>query len=290
MWGDGWDMEDLSLWSPDDLRVRDGPKMELSDASSALLLKKGPSVLTKSAAASSLSLNTVAAGSVDETVRGSEEPTSFSRWENAFDFLTDGARAVKAFSRPYPVATVGRPKDIQFDIAKAEFKLTVVVSPDDGPDLERLGDDWEKVATEIYVPLVHYASDKLVARFGEQTCDSTPVGDGTLSKEPSPFASRDVSTIDLLNVGPAASVSDRLFSPAALPLALDVEVSDGRWEVEGQTLRWWYLAPVDGESECEYTITIRRSGGAIKTAEEAQNARSIWDDCCLFLKDCCMLM
>lgn len=291
MWGDGWNMEDLSLWSPDDLRSRDGPKMELSDASSALLLKKGQghSVVTKSAATSSLSLTTVATGSADETLRGGE-PVSFSRWENAFDFLTDGARAVKAFCRPYPIAVIGRPKDIQFDIAKAEFKLTVVVNPDDAPDIKRLGDDWDKVATEIYVPLVHYASDKLVARFVEQTCDSpsTPIGDGALSKEPSPFASRDVSTVDLLNVGSSTSASDNLTSPAAISLALDVEVSAGRWEVEGQTLRWWYLAPGEGEPEREYTITIRRSGGAIKTLEEAQSFRSFWD-CGSLLDSCCVM-
>ncbi|KAH9930851.1 glycoside hydrolase [Fomitopsis serialis] len=290
MWGDGWNMEDLSLWSPDDLRSREGPKMELSDASSAVLLKKGPNVSARSAAASSLSLATLAAGSEDETLRVSYEAAAL-RWENAFDFLTDGARAVKAFCRPYPVAVVGVPKDIQFNIAKAEFTLTVRVRPEDAPSPERLGARSE-LATEIYVPLVHYAGDKLVSRYAEQTCDtpSTLTSDDALSKEPTPFASRNASTANLSVQASSTSTYDRLFSPSAIPLALSVEASAGRWDVDGQTLQWWYPVPGDGEADREYTITIRRAGGAIKTAEEVQSTRSLWDDCCSFLKRCCVVM
>jgi hypothetical protein len=59
--------------------------------------------------------------------------TSYNRWDSAFDFLTDGARTVNAFSRPYPTATIGVPTDVQFDIAKAEFRMVVRVCAEDAP-------------------------------------------------------------------------------------------------------------------------------------------------------------
>lgn len=220
VWGDGWNLEDLSIWSYDDLRGTKQP--------------------TQSAIA------------------------SLDRWKNAYDFLTDGARAVKAFCRPYPIATVGVPKDIQLDIKTAEFKLVVRVRPEDRPrhqtltragssssssttlELENLEEsekpeqrtkpeEAEELATEIYVPLVHYATDTVLARArGEQ---------------------------------------DEKLGPW---LALSVRVSEGRWRMEGQTLKWWYPVPADGESEREYTITITRAGGAIGAAE-ANRRRSLWE-------------
>ncbi len=54
------------------------------------------------------------------------------------DVLTDGARAVKAFSRPYPVASVETPIDIQFNISKAEFRMVVRVRAEDAPVFARL--------------------------------------------------------------------------------------------------------------------------------------------------------
>ncbi|KAF8218331.1 hypothetical protein K438DRAFT_1747512 [Mycena galopus ATCC 62051] len=43
-------------------------------------------------------------------------------------------------------------------------------------------------------------------------------------------------------------------------VGVDVQVSGGRWRVEGQVLRWWYDVPAAGEPEREYTIEIRRAG------------------------------
>ncbi|OSX56297.1 glycoside hydrolase family 5 protein [Postia placenta MAD-698-R-SB12] len=298
-WGDGWNMEDLSLWSPEDLRPRSDYKMELGGASSTGLLKKDVIVTTRSATTSALSLSTLAdapEGSSDGTLTPSREIASFSRWENAYDFLTDGSRAAKAFCRPYPVAVVGAPKDIQFNLAKAEFKCTVLVRAEDAlrpQGISASADDG--LATEIYIPLVHYASDSLVARFSdrEQECDgaATMTPEGSLSKDSSPSVSRNASSAQLaIPSAPSGSASlSRLFDSASEQLS--VKVSAGRWEVSGQILKWWYPIPAPGEPECEYTIVVTRQGGAITTMEEAAIARrGLWERWCSMLRECCCVL
>ncbi|GBE82841.1 glycoside hydrolase superfamily [Sparassis latifolia] len=311
-WGDNWNMEDLSIWSPDDLRPRESIRMGMSAASSSKSLvtksiKGVPIILTASAAPSSLSLATLPleTGAVDGETNNAEI-TSFGHWENAYDFLTDGARAVKAFCRPFPTAIVGVPKDIQFNVSKAEFKFTVCVRPEDAPRAEGLSapksssssmtstavDDDESedvLATEIYVPLVHYGSDALVTRFTEQQCDdtsSTPVLDGPLAKDFGPYRSQNVSVSNLSDGTPSYLTP---FAPSAAPLALSVHVSDGRWAVEGQTLKWWYGVPAPGAPEREYTITITRAGGVIKTAEETEPTQGLWAEWCSCLNGCTIM-
>ncbi|KAI0344960.1 glycoside hydrolase family 5 protein [Trametopsis cervina] len=294
MWGDGWDLEDLSIWSPDDLRRKDEYRMPAAQDSSAALLKKpgmvGMSVVTPS----SQTLTTLGGPS---PVLGQKEllVTSLDGWENAYDFLTDGTRAVKAFSRPYPRAIVGLPHDIQFDIAKASFTLTVRVRPEDalngrsvdeprsssssGTTLDTDRD--EPLATEIFVPLVHYASAETISRLDrEQTIDDD--GSSTSSPIEGPPMLRRQPSLDLSASWRSAST----MASSGSPLALSVSVSEGRWAVEGQLLKWWYPVPASGEGEKTYTITITREGGAIKTAEERSKASSWWDILC----GCCPVM
>ncbi|KAH9939430.1 glycoside hydrolase [Amylocystis lapponica] len=226
-----------------------------------------PAITTVSARASSLSLATLP---VDNGANVSQEITSFAYWENAYDFLTDGARAVKAFCRPFPTAVIGLPTDIQFNIAKVEFKLTVRV-----PDVD------EALATEIYVPLVHYASDDVIARFMDQRCD-TPrrsLKTGKCRKTTAPLPTPMAFTFNP-------------FAPESSSLSLSVQVSDGRYAIEGQTLKWWYSVPPPGAPEREHTITITRVGGAIKTAEEEQSrCVGLWEQwCSSCLGESCTLM
>ncbi|KAG8776541.1 hypothetical protein FRC12_000848 [Ceratobasidium sp. 428] len=47
-------------------------------------------------------------------------------------------------------------------------------------------------------------------------------------------------------------------------LALEVELSEGRWIVDGRVLRWWYDALGESELDKEITLKIRRKGGLIK--------------------------
>ncbi|KIY47560.1 glycoside hydrolase, partial [Fistulina hepatica ATCC 64428] len=188
-WGDGWNMEDLSVWSEDDLasatqqqqseyvQVCCGSKFDASyfgvstmfgagpDDSKAILLKKSGT------SSSSSSLATLGQAGLSSTtlhaIRSRRAEQDLEAWHaSPYTFLTDGARAVKAFCRPYPIAVVGRSKYVDFDINKASFKLTVVVSADDRPFAHRdpRGSDQcasgaEELATEIFVPLVHFASE-----------------------------------------------------------------------------------------------------------------------------------
>jgi len=90
---------------------------------------------------------------------------------NPYVFLTAGARAFRAFARPWPVKVVGRAVDVRFDIAKGWFRMVVWVGEEDALVDENVvldGEDdggkkrKEKLATEVYVPLVHYAHPRLV--------------------------------------------------------------------------------------------------------------------------------
>lgn len=225
-WGDNWNLEDLSLFSVDDLH---GPEIPshyrmngglaamstetFNDRSnSRLLLTRASSVdIDRMDIASRISsypqldpvnLSMTSFDTFGPDYRRPESrnrPTALRRLteteaemavataaqrsganaETLYQFLTNGARAVGAFTRPFPIATVGTPTNIQFNISHAEFKLTVRVSADDvlaatttvssSASSHRRSDttssEKEEVApTEIFIPLVHYAADPFARR------------------------------------------------------------------------------------------------------------------------------
>ncbi|KAK7438478.1 hypothetical protein VKT23_018093 [Stygiomarasmius scandens] len=324
-WGDGWNMEDLSLWSEDDVGVTGrlglyaNKRLAQSqatismygigaDESQAVLLKKkdGSSISTDKLSStvggqSSLSLATM------KTAGGRAE--LMMRWrENQFDFLTDGARAARAFARPWPTKLIGRASDIQFDISSAHFKMTVKVREDDKLNVD--GIDEEDPASEIYVPLVHYAHQRLLTSrppvLVKDIDDLVDRGAGPISEGSSRIISRLGSrapssiqvNVDVPPVphpqppysGVTDSNTDSPTPTLALPsvdwlgmaneedlVDVEVQVSGGRWEIHGQMLKWWYDVPEAGEGEREYTIEIRRVGGVIKMKElEEQQTCQQW--------------
>ncbi|VDB96887.1 unnamed protein product, partial [Peniophora sp. CBMAI 1063] len=203
-WGDGWNMEDLSLWSADDLR--DGGAVYAGaggDKSSAALLQRGaaPSMRAGPMPGSQLSLATVP-GTNGE---GAMPMAKGTMTAPSFDFLTDGARAVRAFARPYPMATVGAATSIEFDCDKSEFRLTVRVTSEDACS----------EPTVVYLPAVHYAADAAV---GSQLVQSADAEDASASGGQSR----------------ASSSSETLpGDEGEMALAVEVEVSEGKWEVDG---------------------------------------------------------
>jgi hypothetical protein len=308
-WGDLWNMEDLSLWSVDDLRSRcqAGMYQASSDRSSAMLLA-GPRATRSRCSTglggtgsftpgsqSQLSLATMPAAADDES-RGADI-NSFRHWDSTFDFLTDGARAAKAFSRPYPIATVGIPIDIQFDIAKAEFRLVVRVRAEDSPVAFRsaartrpgtpsstaysANDDpkVEPPPTEIFLPVVHFAADRTV---GPLMYKSKQKEETEMDIDEEPARSRSSETLGGLAPVP--------YPPRALRngLAAAVFVSGGRWELDGTTLRWWYPVPQPGEPDREYTIVVARRGGRIVTKQE-RSQQGFWERLCRSAGDCCIM-
>lgn len=269
-WGDGWNMEDLSLWSPDDLKHH-GNEMSVDNSSTAGLLKGSKS-------GTSLSTPTIGDTATLTTLPFGNDGVDLNSWGNPYEFLTDGARAVRAFSRPWPTAIIGLPKDLNFNISTTLFKLTVTVRPEDALrprddlSLSSAGvDKEEEPATEIYVPLIHYAHNKYIPN-AQNVDDEAAKGNVEVLAD-TPGGSRNVSTINLLTLFPHVSATD-LVPPTAV-LDISVYASEGRWSVEGQTLKWWYPVPKDGESEKEYTIEIKRKDGVIKTAAEESGM-----DCC----------
>jgi hypothetical protein len=238
-WGDRWNGEDLSIWSKDDTDRLLGSRRRMMSGSRESSIPGTPIYFTPN---SSSTLLTV----MDNLRRRDPSPTPSPLLE-----LNDGARALAAICRPYPVAIVGRPIDIEFDIKTSEFVLKVQVAADDVLD--------PSVPTEIYVPHVHYAAfPREVVRDARQDegYPSSPsalsvnedkdkvVGSGRITPSPSTDGNSDLDD-------------------KSSALALEVEVSSGNWEVKGQTLKWFYTRPSEGQAPVEGWIRIRRAGGAI---------------------------
>lgn len=274
-WGDGWNMEDLSLWCSDDLRTGEAERVPALRIPSKFSMGS-----LAPAQASTLTISTLptysspyATSSVEEVEPVQYEPASL------LSFLTNGARAVRAFCRPWPIAVVGTPTNIQFDISKATFHLTIKVNADDVP----VDDDDDLVPgkkglckdsslpTEIFLPLVHFASDACLTKaLGSKAQDQV---DDSMDVEQE-GSSRSTSGTTTPRVYTSSTLTLPLTSQAALlPVVfkddwydITVTASEGRVELlaSEQKLLWFYTTPMDEKEDNELTIEVRRSPGAIK--------------------------
>lgn len=271
MWGDGWNNEDLSLWSADDVRGVGGLLGSARTSSTSLATLPVPSSPYASARSS-----TYGAGSV--------------ALHDLLRFLRDGARATRAFCRPYPVKAVGTPLDVQFDIGKASLKVKIRVTPADAPQVETGlgtetegeegpsldkdgegdGDGESALPTEIFIPLVHFASDGCVERsVGVEGREQRVDGEDLDVSESSRSRSGSMVTLPLTMSKSLASGKGEIQTDG---YAVQVKVSEGRVEVDEseQILRWFYAVPVMGEKEV--SIEVKRVGGAIDWVRVTRNA------------------
>ncbi|RHX89458.1 glycoside hydrolase family 5 protein [Leptospira stimsonii] len=76
--------------------------------------------------------------------RWNEEDLSIYSLDTPTAYDEDGGRAVKAFSRPYPVRTKGLPVALSFDMERSLFKFSFRQEGDLFPE------------TEIFIPDIHY--------------------------------------------------------------------------------------------------------------------------------------
>ncbi|KAF9036887.1 glycoside hydrolase superfamily [Panaeolus papilionaceus] len=237
---------------------------------------------------------------------------------NPLLFLTNGARAYRAFIRPYPMKTVGRVISVDFDIGKGSVRVVVGVGEGEIERRRREGrnGDAEDDATEIFVPLVHYAHPRLLEGLFDPSSSWTSSSSST-AKSSNEGHERITSTSTSTSTSTAASsttLRNRKRAGAPDPIEsyggesgeepvvdLDVWVSEGRWDVKGQVLRWWYVGDSTtststartsasggarargaaaggygkgGEvGERQYTIEIKRKGGALKGLPEKLRKR-----------------
>lgn len=235
---DGRNGEDLSLWSADD-QAPTSLGEPAGDGSVSMTSSKYPSSTTlASSTKSPVTSNDV---SPEAVAAGQVKPA----------LLLDGARAVGAFCRPFPTATVGTPKRLDFDIKSSTFKLVITVSADDAAS--------DGVMTEIYLPYVHYA-----ATLGQRESELEDYVSRSLAN----------SKANLLE-STSSSPRTEFASPV---LDVDVTVSTGRYETSGQTLKWWYKPPLGGSIDVE--ITVKRNGGAMLWEQTADAQAGSWFDIC----------
>lgn len=289
-WGDGWNMEDLSLWSLGDLvekRQGGGSVVTLcggigvgNGKSTATLV---PSSVAASATSSALNLLDVPLtrrAYPDPTRRPHHPYTNIRGYTvNPFIFLTNGARAYRAFSRPRPVASVGVPESVEFDIGKGVFRLKVRVGSEDIIALGERGDGGardEERATEVYLPLVHYANADVV-QDAYRVWNETEVEEGTET---------DTNTVVDFEIGSNTdkeapcligdtyrlvypSVDGRKCAGEEVALVnVDVWVSHGKFRIVGQRLLWWYEDAVGGEEKgMRVDMEVRRRGGPLKVVD-----------------------
>lgn len=363
LWGEGWNLEDLSLWSGDDMRGAVGPERQIpymlppseeevgnvkggttvtavevdgdgtdeedtaEDAEERARIARNLKAALKvrdnaSAAASTINLGRLLQpqpqGGKSLTV---PEPPSmhipaaststialtdcltttlppiltqappfattngfplFNTPSNAFSFLINGARAYQAFTRPYPLATVGTPTFWEFDIAKAEFKLTVRVGREDIPYID--GKDAVSIEdvlhpTEIYLPIVQFARDEVIreafgvpervsknvrhakqSSVGTESTISVRVTDpqGRKTKGSSSVAGGSMISLNapqkpFVAAGAVASSASSLALPDSSATlddpfkdayALEVTLPTGTsFSIENQLLKWYYPVP-----------------------------------------------
>ncbi|KAG9317964.1 glycoside hydrolase family 5 protein [Chiua virens] len=254
LWGDGWNNEDLSLWSADDVRGK---------------LKNVEAVAGSPAAARASNIT-----------------------------VGDIIISVRAFCRPYPVKVVGTPVDIQFDIRKASLKIKVHVTPADlrrettatGGRAGEEGSSRDKgvnareesaLPTEIFIPLVHFASEGCVERsvadqeHGQRLYSENSDGVANVCET----KSRNGSMVTLTSTGSKSPASGKVELIDTDGYTVQVKVSEGRVEIDEkeQRLRWYYAVPASGKKDL--SIEVKRVRGAIDWDAVTRRSRSdgVWN-------------
>jgi hypothetical protein len=136
---------------------------------------------------------------------------------------------VQSFCRPYAYAVNGQTRHCNFSIGKGRFKLEVEI----GGEGSYEGDD---IPTLIYIPFVHFRQE------GSTLLPQIRHEAGRIIGEP----------LD----------SQEEWSSGNGPVrnAVEVDMSEGRFEMKGQIGSWYYNAA--GEKRT-VSLVIRRIGGSL---------------------------
>jgi len=258
-WGDLWNGEDLSIWSKDDME-RPSEVYQDDDRDDSTRVENA-----QDSKPFSFNVETASPLYTPDNIMSGEGVTPA--------LILDGARAVSATCRPFPIAIVGEPYRIDFDIASTTFKLSVRVRADDTPSSD--------VATEIYVPFVHYAANLDSV---ERYADAGPSRRGSASSLSSSKQDSKSNDAKVTVTSAAASSSSSQLSPISaqstnpgLKLDISVRVTQGTYSTSGQTLKWTYKPPPSGTAI--YSIEIKRNGGAMRR-DVGYVQQGSWFDVC----------
>lgn len=193
--GDNWNGEDLSIWSPDDLRKRfssDHCMTSYHESTQKAILMHGSKRDRSQQMTSSTLVSNIRKSSDDDVARplsrGTVEsdthtlsPNTHSRSQTspetllhssfnsnraAIEQLSDGARALAAFLRPYPVATAGTPIRLSFNSASRSKEFKYVFRG----NRSLVGFN---APTEIFLPLLHFGLPAKNAVVDSSTMRST---------------------------------------------------------------------------------------------------------------------
>ncbi|KAF8881304.1 hypothetical protein CPB84DRAFT_1828104 [Gymnopilus junonius] len=263
--------------------------------------KRARGLSTSSSSSTLSSSSSSSSASLRKAIRTQDALIQAGYNSNPYTFLTAGARAVRAFARPWPVKVVGKAVEVKFDIAKGVFWMKVRVGWEDTV-IRR--DEQKELGTEVYLPLVHFAHERLINGSFEKiksekwndvhAHSEVKVLDSDVDADAA-SGSGGSSTHDGLHqlsknqVIANSPTKTPLITPSPAPLLIkdstpdlidvEVKVSGGRYEVRGQGLVWWYDVPPkpqgteegygygygkgqEGE-KWEYTIEVRRKGGVL---------------------------
>ena len=230
--------EDLSIWSPDDIHLSNSSSEDDLTKRFSAVSTRIESVTPSSSSSPTSKLARSAASSAtlnpSNSLRVLPADIEDGRGVTA-SLILDGCRVPAATCRPFPVKSVGSPERMDFDIGSTKFTFSVRVSAGDIAS--------DSVATEIYLPFVHYAA-------ALHTYNYTP------------SASVNSSSADLLQQGlKDVHLSDTSHLTAPLKLDVNVRSSTGSYSIRGQYLIWRYAVPASGEEV--YTIEVTRKGGML---------------------------
>lgn len=310
-WGDLWNGEDLSLWSADDIRPMIAQRYsdDVKNISTTTISVAPTAIGAPTTSSISLAVPSSASTLVNPPMLSFPDlsPALIARGEFPFALIHDGARAVGAFSRPFPVQTVGEPVRIDFDISTSKFTLRVKVSPSDFPTSP--DDDADGLVTEVFLPYVHYAAS-LQDGSVSLTSDEKPISPsasttsllhdqhkaqlafGVEGNRLSPQVASP-TPVRLQASGKAAGVSSTP-SPASsvmlsgessdLTLSISVNASHGTTSTVGQTLFWKYDKPTSASEV--YTLEVSRVGGVLMKAFGGEVEEKSWKDVCACPQSC----
>ncbi|CAI5759822.1 unnamed protein product [Candida verbasci] len=148
-WGDNWNNEDFSFWSPDDRNLSFEEDLIINSSKASRLISKATKMGQSSSTSSRLSSRSTADSENFEyesdcsSIISSTTSNVFSRQLKKCFPSPDGVRAISAVVRPYLVSSFGKIVAQEFDIKSVKYSLQINIKNAKKPSI-------------IFVPKWHY--------------------------------------------------------------------------------------------------------------------------------------